>query len=346
MKRKVFFFVAMVMSMAAWAQNIAVVSPNNSTDIYNTLDEAITNADPGSTIYLPGGGFAISNATTIDKKLTIMGVSHRGDTDNVDGATIISGNLKFVGGSSGSAVVGVYVSGNIDVGTQGTEEEGGAAVTNFTLKYCNVNSIQVHNSECVGMVVNQCYLRNTSEFSNVNVHLSNCVAHSLKDINGGTINHCVITSRYARHDGYGYTGWAIYTYLPFCNVTSSTITNNIMLDWNSGHTGDNCYISNNCIGTGTWGNDENPVVAPEGTNLWDDVFGPGHNKGVTIASDYHVQASWAKGAASDGTDIGIYGGTSFSDEALAPIPRIVSKSVDEQSDASGKLTVKVTVKSN
>ena len=67
---------------------------------------------------------------------------------------------------------------------------------------------------------------------------------------------------------------------------------------------------------------------------------------MTIASDYHVQASWAKGAASDGTDIGIYGGSSFSDKALAPIPRIVSKSVDEQSDASGKLTVKVTVKSN
>lgn len=123
-----------------------------------------------------------------------------------------------------------------------------------------------------------------------------------------------------------------------------------MLDWRDGLTGDNCYISNNCIGTGTWDSDQNPVVAPEmpeGTNVWDELFGEGHNKGVTIASDYHVIASWAKGAASDGTDIGIYGGSGFSEEtSLAPIPRIVSKSVDEQTDASGKLTVTVTVKSN
>ena len=334
MKRKVFFFVAMVMGMAAWAQNIAVVSPSNTTTIYQTLDEAITKADPGSTIYLPGGGFAISNATTIDKKLTIMGVSHRGDTDNVDGATIISGKLQFVGGSSGSAVVGVYVTGNIDVGTGGEEA---AAVTNFTLRYCNVNSILVHNNGCVGMEVNQCYLRKTSEFSNTNVRLSNCIVHSLKDINGGTINHNVVTSYYNVN-----SGWVFEPYLG--NVSNSTITNNIMLHLNGGHIGDNCYISNNCNGTKSWG--QNPVVAPEGTNLWDDVFGESNNKGVTIASDYHVQASWAKGAASDGTDIGIYGGTGFSDKALAPIPRIVSKSVDEQSDASGKLTVKVTVKSN
>ncbi len=340
MKRKVFFAVAIIVSMATWAQNIAVVSPSNSTDIYNTLDEAITNADPSSTIYLPGGGFAISDATTIDKKLTIMGVSHRGDTDNVDGATIISGRLNFVSGSSGSAVVGVYVSGNIDVGTSD------AAVTNFTLRYCNVNSIQVHNSGSVGLVINQCYLRNTSNLCNTNVKLENSIVHTLLDINGGTINHNIVTSNYKVTHSNQYSIWS--TYHPLVNVSNSTITNNIFLSWNNGHTGDNCYISNNCIGTGTWG--ENPVVAPEmpeGTNVWDEVFGEGNNKGVTIASDYHVKAAWAKGTASDGTDIGIYGGSGFSEEtSLAPIPRIVSKSVEEQSDASGKLKVTVTVKSN
>ena len=46
----------------------------------------------------------------------------------------------------------------------------------------------------------------------------------------------------------------------------------------------------------------------------------------------------------DGTDIGIYGGSGFSDEALAPIPRIVSKKVAEQTDGSGKLQIEVTVK--
>ncbi|MBR4390354.1 MAG: hypothetical protein IKT00_14435 [Prevotella sp.] len=325
MKRKVFFAVAMVMSMAAWAQNIAVVSPSNSTDIYNTLDEAITNATPGSTIYLPGGGFVISDDTSIDKKLTIMGVSHRGDADNVDGATIISGRLNFVGGSSGSAVVGVYVTGEIRVGTSEV------AVNNFTLRYCNVNYVKVYNSGSMGMLVNQCYLRNKSDFSYCNVHLENCIVHLIDNINGGIVNHnVVISSDYDRFD-----------------CSSSSITNNFFLSGDASYRGEDCYISNNCLGTNSWDLDQNPVVAPEGTNLWDDVFGPDHNKGVTIASDYHVIASWAKGAASDGTDIGIYGGSGFSDNtSLAPIPRIVSKSVDEQSDASGKLTVTVKVKSN
>ena len=234
------------------------------------------------------------------------------------------------------------MSGNIDVGQDG---EGATGVENLTLRYCNVNSIQVHNSLSTGMVVNQCYLRTTSQFNNTNVKLSNCIVHSLKDINGGTINHNVVTSKYDRYDGVSWSGWPLYTYLPLCNISSSTITNNIFLDWNSGHTGDNSYASNNCIGTGSWG--DNPVVAPEmpeGTNLWNVLFGEGNNKGVNIFSDYKVKASWAKGKASDGTDIGIYGGTGFSDDALAPIPRIVSKKVAEQTDATGRLRIEITVK--
>jgi hypothetical protein len=46
-------------------------------------------------------------------------------------------------------------------------------------------------------------------------------------------------------------------------------------------------------------------------------------------------------------DIGIYGGeTSFSDSQLAPMPRIVSKKVDERTDGTGKLHIEVTVKAN
>ena len=87
---------------------------------------------------------------------------------------------------------------------------------------------------------------------------------------------------------------------------------------------------------------DNPVIIDEGVNLWDDVFYA--NKGVSILSDYRLKGSWGKGKATDGTDIGIYGGTGFKDEALAPIPRIVSKKVDESTDGSGKLQIEVTVK--
>lgn len=186
MKRKLLIAVAFLATMTAAAQNIAAVSPSNATTIYQTLDEAIVGAESGSTIYLPGGGFQISDEAKINKKLTIMGVSHRGDTDNVDGATIIGGNLYFEEGSSGSAILGVYVSGNINVGTETVP------TTNFTARYCNVNSIQVKNSLSSGMIVNQCYLRNVSNFGNTNVKITNCISDRIENIQNGTISYNII----------------------------------------------------------------------------------------------------------------------------------------------------------
>ena len=45
---------------------------------------------------------------------------------------------------------------------------------------------------------------------------------------------------------------------------------------------------------------------------------------------------------SDGTAVGPYGGTGFSE--YPAIPRIISKSIDSNSNAEGKINVKITVK--
>ena len=89
---------------------------------------------------------------------------------------------------------------------------------------------------------------------------------------------------------------------------------------------------------------EESVVMEEG-KTWDDVFGA--NKGISVNSKYHLTSSWGKKAGSDGTDIGIYGGSGFKDDkSLAPIPRIVSKKVDEHTDGSGNLHIEITVKAD
>lgn len=326
MKKIHFIAVALMATITTWAQNIAVVSPSNVTKVRQTLDEAISEAEDGSIIYLPGGGFQIKDETIITKRLTIMGVSHRGDTDNVDGATVIAGNICFVGGSSGSSVTGVYVSGDINVG----DEEN--YVSNLTVRFCNVNSIQVKNSNSSGMIINQCYLRNTSNFGNCNVRLENNILHSAININGGIISNNVITSNH-------YV-WRDSNY-PLRDVSNSLITNNFLLDPSSIHRGPSCSILNNCIGTGSWG--EECIQLDEGKS-WDDVFGENNNKGVSIKSDYSIKGKWGKNAGTDGKDIGIYGGSGFKPNALAPIPRIVSKEVDEHTDGSGKLQIKVTVR--
>ena len=326
MKRNVLFAVAFFATLAASAQSIAAVSPSNETTMYQTLDKAVSEAVPGSIIYLPGGGFQISDETKITNKLTIMGVSYRADADNADGATVIAGNLHFEGGSSGSSVVGVFISGNITVGAED------ASVTNITVRFCNANSIQVKNSNSSGLIINQCYLRNNSNFNYCNAQLENSIIHSVQRINGGTINNCIITSSFVQ-PGYTYQQITLY------DIKGSTITNNFILNFN-GHTGNDCIISHNCRGKEGWG--DNPILLDDGIS-WDDVFEK--NKGVSITSNYKLKGKWGKNEGSDGKDIGIYGGSGFKEEkSLAPIPRIVSKKVDERTDGSGMLHIEVTVK--
>lgn len=93
----------------------------------------------------------------------------------------------------------------------------------------------------------------------------------------------------------------------------------------------------------SWGADENPIVL-DVDKTFNDIFYA--NKGVKIISDYRLKDDIDKSnfLGSDGTVIGIEGGSGFDPDTLAPIPRIVSKKVDEQSNASGKLTINVTVK--
>ena len=163
--------VTLITFTAATAQRISVVTESGATSIYRTLQQAIEGADPGSTIYLPGGGFSIADNVKITKKLTIIGIGHKSDNENADGSTIISGNLWFNENSSGSAVMACYITGDVNIG------EGDAAVNDVTIRFCNLNSVQVLNSTCQETVVNQCYLRNPSAFAWSNAQVTNSIVH-------------------------------------------------------------------------------------------------------------------------------------------------------------------------
>lgn len=327
MKRKLLLAVAFLATFTVWAQNIAVVSPSNETTIYQTLDDAIIGAAEGSVVYLPGGGFQIKDETKIDKRLTIMGVSHRGDTDNVDGSTAVAGNLYFVEGSSGSAVVGVFLSGNINVGTS-TD-----SVANLTIRCCNINSVQVVNNKSNGIDVNQCYLRSLSRFNNTNAKVTNNITTAMIGINGGTILNNVIVNSVKVRD----------YYYPILEASNSVISYNVFLGkGSSGYPssqyqvhGDNNQGYMNMTRGISWGEECKNIGDVE----WADVFKK--NAGVSISSEYHFKDGYIEYE----KKIGLYGGTGFNDDtSLAPIPRIVSKKVAEQTDGTGRLKIEVTVK--
>ena len=149
MKKIVLSLVLMMAAVTVCAQQIAVVSSSGNTTMYQTLGDAIAGAPNNSVIYLPAGGFQISDDVKITRKLTIIGVTNKDKSDNAEGNTIVSGNLNFNEGSSNSAVMGCYISGNIQIGYDNSE------ISGILVKYCNLNSLQVNGTNVTNTKINQ-----------------------------------------------------------------------------------------------------------------------------------------------------------------------------------------------
>ena len=325
--KKVFLsmFVAFMATVVAQAQQIAVVS-GSSTTTYKTLAAAIEAASGGSVIYLPGGSLPISDDVKITKKLTIIGIGHNAESDNADGRTQIAGNLWFNEGSSGCAVMGCYINGDVIIG------DGNAQVDNVLLRYCNMNGLQVKNSTCLGTTLDQNYVRKTATFNGAPGIVTNNIIHRILSLNGGYVSYNIITSNDTNTNGN----------LPSeaLGASNAIINNNVLFmepgsgyGWSKSiHSGGNCQITNNMVKS-SFGN--NCIVIKVS---WSEVFE--NNAGVSITSNYHFKEAYKEYEGK----IGIYADKGFSESALPPVPYITEKEIPEQTDASGKLNIKIKVK--
>ncbi len=88
------------------------------------------------------------------------------------------------------------------------------------------------------------------------------------------------------------------------------------------------------------GEQGNNAIVKESTYL----FFVDDSHDVSPQSDFHLADSLGVGAATDGTDIGIYGGEGFKDDCLVPIPRIVSFQIKDRTDVNGKLKIRIEAK--
>jgi hypothetical protein len=285
------------------AQQIAVVSSGKATKMYQTLQKAIEGALPGSVIYLPGGGFQIPDSVKIAKKLSIVGIGHKANSENADGNTVISGNLFFNGGSNGASVMGCYISGTVYVGNDG------AAVHNIVVKYCNLGAMNVKSNACTGTVVNQCYVRNSSNFGGASALYTNNVSASVGSLNGGMVTNNVFTGS--------------------SSFSNCSISRNIFL-------GGQSTSGNSSSGNINGG--EAPVNI--GNVTWADLFVNYNNGAITPASDFQIKETYRSLC----KDCGIYGGTGFRKNGQPPMPFFMAKSVPGQTDADENLVIQVKVK--
>ena len=154
----------------------------------------------------------------------------------------------------------------------------------------------------------------------------------IKHINGGTIQNNIFT-----HWADAYTGSLNYIY-------NSIVTNNVITCiWTGNgsyfHFGDNIFSNN--IQLEPFG--ENVILLEEG-KTWEDLFvnwnWNENDAAVNSLSDFHFKDEYKQYE----NQIGIYGGTGFNDHQTAPVPYIVAKRIDQETDAAGKLTIHVRVK--
>lgn len=327
MKKKIFsLLVALVATVAVQAQIISVVSPSGATSLYRTLPEAIKGAANGSVVYLPGGGFTIEDSVKITKKLTIIGVGHRANGDNVDGITTISGNLNFNQGSDGSAVMACYISGRVYIGRNGQ-------VNDILVTRCNVGGVYLGYASTsltyghTGTVLSQNFFRGKVEMGYCGGTIKNNIFYNsnIEKMQTGIIQNNVLTD-----SGTGYF---------FDYVSGVTIIGNVFSSGSSIFNGSN--NQNNSIYGNAWlgkGFGDDPVsISASQSDLFENPTTSSYQ-----SYNFHFKEAFKQYE----SQVGIYAGEGFDDSQLAPVPHIIHKDIDDKTDASGKLRVRIRVKAS
>lgn len=301
--------VAFVCAATMAAQNIAVVSPSGVTTLYNTFPEAVEGADDGSVVYLPGGSFVLSNALHITKKLTIVGIGHK--SESPDGITYIDGSIYFDEGADGSSILGCYLDDNILISSN---------VNDITIRHNRIYSVYTGGKRTF---INQNYISyvygfqiNTSKYAS-DLSVTHNVVNYVQHVYDANISNNIFFNP--------------NNYIYSCQ--RSTITDNIITSSNPFSSCYNSYISGNLMAIDY---EDNINI---GSVNWSDVF-VNYNTSDWVNSDYHLKGDFLQYE----DQVGIYAGSGFDDKQLAPVPYIVAKKVDDQTDAQGKLNIKVRVK--
>jgi len=332
---------------------IAVENSSSGSSFYKFLDQAITNAQSGDVIYLPGGSFSMGSVH-INKTLTIIGVGHHPDSTLATNQTIITGNIPIDEGAHNLHLEGLYVTGSISL----TPQE---QANDVMIRRCNVNVITNNGSHFS-------QFQNDSTFSN-----GWQIVHSIVrgDIEMGnfknfTMSGNIIAGRIFNAFFGGIIENNIFLYNSqsnhfMDNVRNSTFKNNIFLhSWEMSYPAyacynppcgsyDNVFLNNSfCMG-GQNTYLENGVTAISLNNRFDAdpaaIFINAIGNTFSYANNYHLDATFSASIlGSDATEIGIYGSSNPYKEGAVPMnPHIQTKTIAPSTTPNGLLNVNIKV---
>jgi hypothetical protein len=319
---------SLLVTLSFSQQKLIAVKGNVTDAITTTLTDAIALAQPDDKIYLPGGYF--SHTATIDKPVHIIGTGFQ-DGMNITGKTTINGNLTLSDLANGSKFEGFYLTDWFYSTT---------SISNITIKRCNmlgtapaIGGATWNNTSIVNCVARE-YV-NLGELSygvyGQNNTISNSFINRLVLAQYSTIKNCIIPG-----------------FVESCD--NLTIQNNIF-----GKTSD-CELVFGCsnitmeknlvpiLCTGYAGLGVISLVNPIAYNTSSAVFVDAPNFTFSPSSNFQlISASSGNNAGTDGTDIGIFGGSNpWKIGSLPIIPNIEqNNSYLDVQNQTFKLNVKV-----
>lgn len=339
MKNLFLTLIAIFISASVFSQSRFVVQ-NVTTQVYNNIDDAFENAVYGDTIYLPGGVFALSSEQqTQNKKLTIIGAGYNTDSTLATSPTYISHGMTFKGNSDGTYITGIQFNGTIYLG-DATDD-----AMDVKIERCYVSSIVLRavytDTVDTNFEMNECVVYYIYGNNAKNALIQNCIIHNqVTNFNQSVFSHNIFTNIATNY----YSDYYLFKYIDECmiadNIFWNTTNSNICLNMENTVFTHNMFFST--------------LAFPIRTNTANNnLFGVTHDimftdvpsaTTFTFDNNYHlITGSPGIGAASDGTDIGIYGGTKvWKDGGLPFNPHIRSTSIPMQT-TDATLPVEISV---
>lgn len=310
--------------------NAAVLTVSNIPNgpgQYSSLGAAQTGANNDDTLLIHGTALNYGDFT-LTKRLVLIGAGYYQNNVITNNYSFIN-NLRFNKTANGAKVFGIY---SYYIACTGNSTD---TINNILIEECLIGQLIDNYSSTINnyipwtnITIRNCHFDRNADggtnnpdmsfifsYTNANIRIENCIFDGYVNGKGLIFNHCLFLM-------------ASVGQPTFHTVTNSLIENCMFIRANNGPTffdyanSINNTFNNNLTFRGS--GDALPYAGCNGDSnlvLIDPKFvTASHTSFFNISSDYHLQTiSPAKNAATDGTDIGVYGGVNGFSTVLEPL---------------------------
>jgi len=330
---RIFIFTLLLLIYAgiASAQNLIARQNGGTPHFHTELDDAVTQAVNGDTLYLPGGLYVLNVPVT--KELHLVGEGHYPELSRVNGTTIFNCGINLKPGCDNSSFHGLTIHGTIMANDD--------TLKNITFMRCNLSDFSYSSSvEGSSAAWEYCrFIENVYRGYN-NGTYKNCSFYNniLQGFFYGNPHNCMfrnniflVENRYSpypfHHD---LNGFAIGSFNRFeYNVilTSSYIFDGI---------GNSFFYNNLFVGSPTFDQSSNVGSNNLIEQPFESIFENVTERAFRYNYDFHLKSNYSQ-------EIGIYGGPSPWKNGIPFNPHIEFKNVAGYTNADGTLNVQVKV---